>query len=63
MRDHLVLFIVAMVVGCVALILAGLGTWNPWFQLLAPALLMVICSRLFAPVYYGWREPEDPSRR
>jgi membrane protein implicated in regulation of membrane protease activity len=63
MRDHLVLFIVAMIVGCAVLIVAGLGTWNPWFQLAAPLLLMMVCSRLLAPVYYGWREPGDRADR
>lgn len=63
-RDHLAVFAVVMTIGCALLVLAGLGTWNPWFQIAAPMLLMVISSRLLAPVYFGWREPEDyPGRR
>jgi membrane protein implicated in regulation of membrane protease activity len=63
-RDHLVLLAIAMVVGCAALVLAGLGAWNPWLQLLVPSALGVICTRIFAPVYFGWRDPEDyPGRR
>ncbi len=46
------------------LVVAGLWGWNPWLQLLAPLLLMLICTRIFAPVHFGWREPEDyPGRR
>jgi hypothetical protein len=53
-----------VILGCVALTLAGFGTWNPWLQLLAPFVLGVICTRIFAPVYFGWRDPEDyPGRR
>ncbi len=62
-RDHLVLLAIAMVVGCAALVLAGLGTWNPWLQLLAPAALGVICTRIFAPVYFGWLEPDKHRSR
>lgn len=63
-RDHLVLFWIAVIAGCAILVLAGLGTWNPWLQLAAPTALGVICTRIFAPVYFGWREPEDyPGRR
>jgi hypothetical protein len=61
-RDHLVLFWIVVAVGCVALVRAGLDTWNPWLQLAAPVVLGVICTRVFAPVYYGWREPEDHPR-
>jgi hypothetical protein len=53
-----------MVVGIVALCIAGLWDWNPWLRLAAPLVLMIVCSRLRAPVYYGRREPEDyPGRR
>jgi membrane protein implicated in regulation of membrane protease activity len=63
-RDHLVLFWITVTAGCAGLVLAGLGTWNPWLQVAAPFALGVICTRLLAPVYYGWREPEDsPGRR
>jgi hypothetical protein len=63
-RDHLVLFWLAMVLGIFGLSIAGLWDWNPWLRLAAPAVLMIVCSRLLAPVYYGWREPEDyPGRR
>jgi membrane protein implicated in regulation of membrane protease activity len=63
-RDHLVLFWITVLGGCAILVLAGLGTWNPWLQLAAPTALGVICTRIFAPVYFGWREPEDyPGRR
>jgi membrane protein implicated in regulation of membrane protease activity len=63
-RDHFVLLWTAVTVGCVVLVRAGLDTWNPWLQLGAVVLLGVICTRVFAPVYYGWRDPEDhPGRR
>jgi membrane protein implicated in regulation of membrane protease activity len=63
-RDHLVLFWIMLAVGCAGLVMAGLWGWNPWVQLFAPVLLIVICTRIFAPVYFGWREPEDyPGRR
>jgi hypothetical protein len=63
-RDHLVLFWLAMVLGILVLCTAGLWDWNPWLRLAAPAVVMIICSRLVAPVDYGWREPEDhPGRR
>jgi membrane protein implicated in regulation of membrane protease activity len=63
-RDHLALFWITLSIGSVGLVVAGLWGWNPWLQLVAPLLLMVICTRIFAPVYFGWREPEDyPGRR
>jgi hypothetical protein len=63
-RDHLVLFWISVTIGCAVLVRAGLDTWSPWLQLAAPVALGVICTRIFAPVYYGWREPEDyPGRR
>jgi membrane protein implicated in regulation of membrane protease activity len=62
-RDHLALFAIVMTIGCAVLVLAGLGTWNPWFQIGAPMLLMVICTRLLAPIYFGWREPDEMPRR
>ncbi len=62
-RDHLVLFAIVMTIGCAALVLAGLGNWNPWLQLAAPVALAVVCTRLLAPVYFGWREPHEVPRR
>jgi membrane protein implicated in regulation of membrane protease activity len=64
MRDHLVLLAIVVIIGCTGLVLAGLGGWNPWLQLAAPTLLGVICTRIVAPVYFGWREPDErPVRR
>jgi membrane protein implicated in regulation of membrane protease activity len=64
MRDHVLVSVVVMTVGTVGLVAAGLGTWNPWLQLAAPLVLAIICTRLLAPVYFGWREPgEVPGRR
>jgi peptidoglycan/LPS O-acetylase OafA/YrhL len=63
-RDHLVLMSITFIAGCVVLFLAGLDTWSPWLQLAVPTMLGVLCTRVFAPVYFGWREPEDyPGRR
>ncbi len=64
MRDHLVLFWVTVILATVALNLVGFWSWDRWLQLAVMAVLMVVCTRLLAPVYYGWREPEDyPGRR
>jgi hypothetical protein len=63
-RDHLVLMSITFIAGCAVLLLAGFDTWNPWLQLAVPTVLGVLCTRVFAPVYFGWREPEDyPGRR
>jgi hypothetical protein len=63
-RDHLVMCWVAMLTGLAALSMAGLWTWNGWLQLATIAAIAIVCTRVFAPVYYGWREPEDyPGRR
>jgi membrane protein implicated in regulation of membrane protease activity len=62
-RDHLLLFFAAMIVGIVALAVVGFGTWSSWLQAGALAGLMVICSRLLAPVYFGWREPDERPRQ
>jgi membrane protein implicated in regulation of membrane protease activity len=63
MRDHVALCYVALVSGVVALFVAGFGSWNGWVQLGAIGALAVVCTRLLAPIYFGWREPEDYERR
>jgi hypothetical protein len=40
------------------LFLVGLGT-SPWLQLLVPVFVAIVCTRLLAPVYFGWREPDE----
>jgi membrane protein implicated in regulation of membrane protease activity len=63
-RDHLVLMWITFIAATAVLVLAGLDTWNPWLQLAVPTVLGVLCTRIFAPVYFGWLEPEDyPGRR
>jgi membrane protein implicated in regulation of membrane protease activity len=60
-RDHVVLCFLATVAVTVALFLVGLGT-DPWLQLVVPVLVAVVCTRLLAPVYFGWREPGEIRR-
>jgi membrane protein implicated in regulation of membrane protease activity len=62
MRDHVVLCYIAGVAGVVLLHFAGLWTWNSWAQLGSLAVVMLVCTRILAPVYFGWREPEDHER-
>ena len=66
-RDHLVFFWLAMVAGILGLGFAGFWAWDRWLQLVAMGALMVVCTRLLAPVYFGWREPGEvrgrPRRR
>ena len=61
-RDHVVLCFRATVAVTVGLFLAGLGT-SPWLQLLVPVLVAIVCTRLLAPVYFGWREPDEVRSR
>ena len=65
-RDHVLLCFLATVAVTVGLFLVGLGT-NPWLQLLVPVCVAIVCTRLLAPVYFGWREPGEvrgrPRRR
>jgi hypothetical protein len=58
MRDHVLLCFLATVVVTVRLSLIGPVT-NPWLELLLPVCVAVICTRLLAPVYSGWREPDE----
>lgn len=60
-RDHVVLCFLATVTVTVGLFLVGLGT-DPWLQLLVPVFVALICTRLLAPVYFGWREPDQVRR-
>jgi hypothetical protein len=63
MRDHPVLSAISMAAGVVGLGVAGFWTWDRWLQLAAMLGLMIVCSRLLAPVYFGWREPGEVPRR
>jgi hypothetical protein len=63
-RDHVVMCWVALLTGFAVLTAAGLWTWNGWLRLATIAALAFACTRLLAPVYYGWRDPDDyPGRR
>jgi hypothetical protein len=62
-RDHVALFYVALAGSIVLLNIAGFWTWNGWAQLGSMALVALVCTRVFAPVYFGWREREDYERR
>jgi len=57
-RDHVVLCFLATVAVTFGLFLVGLGT-SPWLQLLVPVFVAIVCTRLLAPVYFGWREPDE----
>ena len=57
-RDHVVLCFLATVAVTLGLFLVGLGT-SPWLQLLVPVFVAIVCTRLLAPVYFGWREPDE----
>jgi hypothetical protein len=62
-RDHVVLCWISMTAGTAGLVMAGLWTWNGWLQLAAPLVLAMVCTRLLAHVYFGWREPDEVPRR
>lgn len=61
-REHVLLCFLATVAATVGLFLAGLGS-NPWAQLLVPVFVAIVCTRLLAPVYFGWREPDEARGR
>jgi hypothetical protein len=62
MRDHVVLAYALLIATALVLTIAGFWGWNGWLQLGAVAVTMLACSRL-APVYFGWREPDDHRHR
>jgi hypothetical protein len=62
-RDHLGLLAIAMAIGYVVFAILGFWTWDRWLQLASLGVLAVICTRIFAPVYFGWRDPKDDAGR
>ena len=61
-RDHVVLCVAATITVTLGLFAAALGA-NPWLQLFLPLAVAIVCTRLLAPVYFGWREPGEVDRR
>ena len=48
-----------MAVVAVGLALGGLPTWDRWIQLAVMAVVLITVTRLFAPEFFGWTDPED----
>lgn len=63
MRDRFTLFAIGLVATLVGLTVVGFWTWSSWLRVLAIAVPFAVATRLVAPVRFGWRPPDEPSKR
>lgn len=58
-RTQLLRLGLAIVILDIGLVVAGLQDWDRWIQLVAMAAVLISATRLFAPEFFGWTDPED----
>lgn len=63
MLDRFALFAICLVGALIALTVVGVWTWSSWLRVLAIAVPFAVATRLLAPVRFGWRPPDEASKR